>query len=88
MLMNLGFFSAKFLRELLEKILLYPLNFSVLYPTVNKKIIYNINSINYIAVQLLFSSTYQMTSVNVNCTGFCSLFFHQRHREKNIETVS
>ena len=88
MLMNLGFFSAKFLRELSEKILLYPLNFSVLYPTVNKKIVYNINSINYIAVQLLFSSTYQMTSVNVNCTGFCSLFFHQRHREKNIETVS
>ena len=88
MLMNLGFFSAKFLRELLEKILLYPLNFSVLYPTVNKKIVYNINSINYIAVQLLFSSTYQMTSVNINCTGFCSLFFHQRHGEKNIETVS
>ena len=88
MLMNLGFFSAKFLRELSEKILLYPLNFSVLYPTVNKKIVYNINSINYIAVQLLFSSTHQMTSVNVNCTGFCSLFFHQRHREKNIETVS
>ena len=52
MLMNLGFFSAKFLRELLEKILLYPLNFSVLYPTVNKKIVYNINSINYIAVCL------------------------------------
>ena len=48
-----------------------PHEFFQLY-RVNKKIVYDLNSINCIPIQFLFNSTYQLTSVNINCICFFS----------------
>ena len=56
-----------------------PHEFFQLY-RVNKKIVYDLNSINCIPIQFLFNSTYQLTSVNINCICFFGAAYGWRGR--------
>ena len=59
---------------------LCPLDFLVLHPSVNKKIVYDVTSINYIYIQFFFSSKYPLISVTLIVSA--SILFVIKDMEK------